>query len=364
MDVADGPVGRRVSATPRVLTVNAGSTSLKLSLVEADGSARSFESLDDALAGPPPDAVAHRVVHGGDRRTPALVDDEVVEQLRALSELAPLHQPPALDALTSVREALPDVPHVVCLDTAFHATVPAAATTYALPARLRSRVRAYGFHGLSHAFASSRAREVVPQARRVLVAHLGGGASLCAVLDGASVATTMGFTPLDGLVMATRPGRVDPGAVLFLAEHTDEDLDRVLARESGLLGLAGTADMREVLARARAGDADAGLALDVYLHRFGAEAAGMAAALGGIDVLVLTGGVGEGGPQVQSLLVERLGWLGLRTGEASPAGGVPDVLDVTGDGSTARVLVVHAREDLQMAREAAEVVGRLPGRAG
>ncbi len=343
---------------PRVLTVNAGSTSLKLSLVEADGSARSFDSLDDALAGPPPDAVAHRVVHGGDRRTSALVDDAVVEELQALTELAPLHQPPALEALATVRGALPDVPHVVCFDTAFHATIPAAATTYALPARLRATVRAYGFHGLSHAWASSQAREVVADARRVLVAHLGGGASLCAVLDGSSVATTMGFTPMDGLVMATRTGRIDPGAVLWLAEHTDEDLDHVLARESGLLGLAGTDDMREVLQRASAGDADAVLALDVYLHRFGAEAAAMAAALAGIDVLVLTGGVGEGGPQVQSLLVERLGWLGVRMDAGAATG---DVQDVTGEGSSARVLVVHAREDLQMAREAAAVVGPAPG---
>lgn len=347
----------------RLLTVNAGSTSLKLSLVEPDGSATSYDSLDDALAGPHPDAVAHRVVHGGDRRTSALVDDAVVQELRALTELAPLHQPPALEALATVRDALPDVPHVVCFDTAFHSTIPAAATTYALPARLRAMVRAYGFHGLSHAWASSQAITRVPDARRVLVAHLGGGASLCAVLDGASVATTMGFTPLDGLVMATRCGRIDPGAVLWLAEHTDEDLDQVLARESGLLGLAGTADMREVLRREEAGDADAVLALDVYLHRFGAEAAAMAAALTGIDVLVLTGGVGEGGPQVQGLLVERLGWLGVRMDErAAPADA--DVQDVTGEGSSARVLVVHAREDLQMAREAAQIVGQGAGGAG
>lgn len=342
-------------AALRVLAVNAGSTSLKLSLVEADGSARSFDSLDDALAGPPPDAVAHRVVHGGDRRTSALVDEGVVEELRALTDLAPLHQPPALEALATVRGALPDVPHVVCFDTAFHATIPAAATTYALPARLRALVRAYGFHGLSHAWASARALAHVPGARRVLVAHLGGGASLCGVLDGASIATTMGFTPMDGLVMATRTGRIDPGAVLWLAEHTDEDLGRVLARESGLAGLAGTADMREVLARDAAGDEDAVLALQVYLHRFGVEAAGVAAALGGLDVLVLTGGVGEGGPQVQSLLVERLGWLGVRM-SADPAPRVGDVQDVTGPGSTAQVLVVHAREDLQMAREAALIV--------
>jgi acetate kinase len=341
----------------RVLTVNAGSTSLKLAVVEPDGSATSYEALDEALAGPSPDAVAHRVVHGGERRTSVVVDDAVVEELRGLTALAPLHQPPALEALAAVRGALPDVPHVACFDTAFHATVPAAATTYALPERLRHKVRSYGFHGLSHAWASAQVRDRVPGARRVLVAHLGGGASLCAVLDGASVATTMGFTPMDGLVMATRTGRIDPGAVLWLAENTDEDLPRVLARESGLLGLAGTADMREVLSRRGAGDPEATLALDVYLHRFAAEAAGMAAALAGLDVVVLTGGVGEGGPLVQSLLVERLAWLGVRMDEHAPGSDEGGVQDVTAEGSTARVLVVHAREDLQMVREVAAALG-------
>lgn len=349
-----------MSGGARVLAVNAGSTSMKLSVVEPDGTSTDLAGgLAEALAGPPPDVVAHRVVHGGGRWRPCVVDDAVMSELRSLTELAPLHQPPALHALDDARAALPGVPHVACFDTAFHHTLPAAASTYALPARLRARVRAYGFHGLSHAWASRQAARVAPGASRVLVAHLGGGASLCAVRDGRSVDTTMGFTPLDGLVMATRSGRLDPGAVLWLAQHTDEDLEQVLERESGLLGLCGTGDMREVLRRAQSADDDARLALDVYRHRFGALAAAMAAALGGLDLVVLTGGVGEHSGRVHDLLLQQLAWLGVR---AEPDAGRPQLPDhpaapdavreLTAAGSSARVLVVHAREDLQMADEA------------
>ena len=343
----------------RVLAVNAGSTSLKLSLLDAGGEAVQYDDLGAALAGPAPDVVVHRVVHGGDRHEAALVDDALVAELESLTELAPLHQPPALRAMHDVREALPGVPHVACFDTAFHRTIPAAASTYALPARLRQQVRVYGFHGLSHAWAAGRATSLAPQGKRVLVAHLGGGASLCAVLDGRSIDTTMGFTPLDGLVMASRSGRVDPGAVIWLTKHTSEDVEQVLVHESGLKGLAGTKDMREVLQRSESGDEAATLALDVYLHRFAAEAAAMIAALGGLDVLVLTGGVGEAPGRIHDLLVQRLAWLGVRsTQPGERSGDSATDRDLTDDGSTARVLVVHAREDLQMAAEASRALGR------
>jgi acetate kinase len=343
----------------RVLAVNAGSTSLKLSLVDAGGEAVQYDDLGAALAGPAPDVVVHRVVHGGDRHEAALVDDALVAELEGLTELAPLHQPPALRAMRDVREALPGVPHVACFDTAFHRTIPAAASTYALPARLRKRVRVYGFHGLSHAWAAGQAKLLAPHGKRVLVAHLGGGASLCAVLDGRSIDTTMGFTPMDGLVMASRSGRIDPGAVLWLAKHTSEDVEQVLVHESGLKGLAGTKDMREVLQRSESGDEAATLALDVYLHRFAAEAAAMIAALGGLDVLVLTGGVGEAFGRIHDLLLQRLAWLGVRSRQPGERSGDSATdRDLTDDGSTARVLVVHAREDLQMAAEASRALGR------
>jgi acetate kinase len=322
----------------RVLAVNAGSTSVKVSVVDGDTVVERHDDLDAVLDDPPADldAVVHRVVHGGDRPGPVLVDDDALDELRALVDLAPLHQPHALDLLDRCRAAWPDRPQVACFDTTFHRTIPPPASTYALPARLRDRVRVYGFHGLSHAWAAAEAGRRLPEARRVVVAHLGGGQSLCAVEDGRSVMTTMGFTPLDGLVMATRSGALDPGAVLWLAEHTDEDLGRVLEEESGLLGLAGTPDLREVLARAEAGDEDAALARDVHHHRLLRELGGCVAVLGGLDALVLTGGIGEHSAEVRDFLADRV-----------------DVML----GTSVPVLVVEAEEDRQMVREALALLG-------
>jgi len=325
----------------RVLVVNAGSSSLKLSVLDGEELVDEPADLETALrAGP--QAVGHRVVHGGDRTAAVVVDDAVLAELEGLTDLAPLHQPPALRALRSARALLPDVPQVACFDTAFHTTLPEAARTYALPARLRERLHVYGFHGLSHAWASARAAP----ARRVVVAHLGSGSSLCAVLDGRSVDTTMGFTPTDGLVMGTRTGSLDPGAVAWLA-RAGEDLQEVLEREAGLKGLAGTSDMRELLAR---DDAEARLAVDVWLHRAVRLTGAMVAVLGGLDALVFTGGVGENAHELRARLCERLEHLGVRHGEL-------DGEDATGAGSAVRVMVVHAREDVQIAREVQGLLG-------
>jgi acetate kinase len=331
----------------RLLTVNAGSTSLKLSMVDDGEAVDRFGSLDDVeRLGLDLDGVVHRVVHGGDRTAPVVLDDPVVAELTALTELAPLHQPPALDAIARCRATWPDIPHLACFDTAFHTTIPAGARTYALPAEVRRQVRVYGFHGLSHAWSAGRVAELAPDARRVVVAHLGGGQSLCGVLDGRSVTTTMGFTPLDGLVMATRSGALDPGAVLWLADRVD-DLADVLEHRSGLLGLSGTADMRELLER---DDPEAELALDVYLHRFISLLGGCVATLEGIDALVLTGGVGERSAQLRARIAERLAWLGVAVDP--DAGGEA----ITAPGATVRTFVIEAREDLQMAREAAPLL--------
>lgn len=337
-----------MSTLDPILTVNAGSTSIKLSLLDGETTVAEYETLDDVLDHVRPGdvaAVAHRVVHGSDRSAPVVVDDAVAAELRDLTELAPLHQPPALAALQRCRDALPDVPHVACFDTAFHTTMPAAARTYALPARWRERVRVHGFHGLAHSWAAGRVAALAPQARRLVVAHLGGGQSLCAVLDGRSVATTMGFTPLDGLVMASRSGSLDPGAVLWLAEHTGEDVAAVLAHESGLLGLSGTADMRELLRRVDDADERAGFALDVYLHRLVSLLGGCVAALGGLDALAFSGGIGEHSDRIRELVADRLAWLGVAIDPAASGE------EITGDGAGVRTFVVHAREDLQMAAE-------------
>ena len=332
----------------RLLTVNAGSTSLKVVALDGSHVLARHDRLDEAVAAAPDglEAVVHRVVHGGERTGAVVIDDEVLEELRGLADLAPLHQPSSLDAVERSRAAWPDLPQVACFDTTFHATIPAGARTYALPARLRSTVRVYGFHGLSHAWAAHRVAELAPAGRRVVIAHLGGGQSLCGVLDGRSITTTMGFTPLDGLVMGTRCGALDPGAVLWLQANTDEDLPTVLERESGLLGLCGSADLGDVLDRDAAGDEAPTLALDVYLHRFVRELGGCVAALGGLDALVFTGGVGEHHPALRALVADRLDWLGLEI----DAGATGE--EVTAPRSMVRVFVVESREDLQMAAEA------------
>jgi acetate kinase len=337
----------------RILVVNAGSSSLKLRVLGPDDTV--LGTSEDAAAAaalatlPDADAVGHRIVHGGERHTsPERVTPELIASLRELTELAPLHQPKSLDALEAVERARPGLPAVACFDTAFHAGMPAAAATYALPRAWRERwpLRRFGFHGLSHAYAARRAAELLgraPAGLRLVTCHLGAGASCCAVHGGRSVDTTMGFTPLEGLVMATRSGSVDPGLVLWLAEHhglAPRELARELEHGSGLLGLAGTADMREVLAHADAGDPHAQLALDVHHHRLRGEIARMAAAMDGLDALVFTGGVGERSARVRAEVCAGLGHLGVAI--ARDPGGE----GVIGE----RVVVVEAREDLEIAR--------------
>jgi acetate kinase len=358
----------------RILVVNAGSSSLKLRLLDAADALVAEADIDaprsqvdetalrDWVAGAGAvDAVGHRIVHGGTRfRSAVRIDDGVVGELRALTDLAPLHQPKSLAALDAVLRALPDTPAVACFDTAFHATLPDEAATYAVPRAWRERwgVRRYGFHGLSHAYAARRAAELAPGVARIVTCHLGAGASLCASRDGRSVDTTMGFTPLEGLVMATRSGSVDPGLLLWLLEREQVSVAEAadaLEHEAGLQGLAGTADMREVLERESDGDPDARLALGVYVHRVRAEIAAMTASLAGLDAIVFTGGVGERSARVREAVMTGLGFLG--AGIDRPANAAADGdADVSVWGAMVRTLVVRAREDLQIAREVRAVL--------
>ncbi|MDP1846543.1 MAG: acetate/propionate family kinase [Solirubrobacteraceae bacterium] len=353
-----------------VLVVNAGSSSLKLRLLDrhdsvigqhdlvAERGEVDERALATALAGlPQPDAVGHRIVHGGARYRDAVrLDDAVVEDLKSLSDLAPLHQLAGLAAHAVVERVLPGTPAVACFDTAFHATLPEAAATYALPREWRQRwpLRRYGFHGLSHAYAARRAAALVNRSQhelRVVSCHLGAGASLCAIGGGRSVDTTMGFTPLEGLVMATRSGNVDPGLLLWLLEQnrfTPAAVADALEHESGLCGLAGTADRREVLARVEAGDRDATLALDVYVHRLRAGIAAMAVALDGVDALVFTGGAGEHAPALRARTAAGLASLGIVLDAPRNAAATADA-DIGAAGAAVRTLVVTAREDLEIA---------------
>lgn len=308
--------------------------------------------------------MGHRVVHGGERFQQAVrIDAGVEAALDELVDLAPLHQPKSLAAMRAVSAALPGLPAVACFDTAFHATLAPAAYTYALPAAWRERwhLRRYGFHGLSHAWVARRAADLLgasPSKLRMVSAHLGAGASLCAISHGRSVDTTMGFTPLEGLVMATRCGSVDPGLLLWLLERTgmaELELASALEHGSGMFGLAGTADMREVLARADAGEADAQLALGVYVHRLRGGIAAMAAALGGLDALVFTGGVGERSAEIRTWAAAGLEFLGVEVDEERNADGTAD-REISALRAPARTLVVHAREDLEIARQTRALV--------
>lgn len=356
----------------RVLVVNAGSSSLKLRVLEPDDRLAASVDLPPAdTAGVRAliqaavdgvgriDAVGHRVVHGGTEfGTPVVVDADVRARLDALMDLAPIHQPKSLAGLDAVRAVLAGIPHVACFDTAFHAGIPAAAATYALKAGWRARwdLRRFGFHGLSHAYAARRAVELwaapPPRPFRLVTCHLGAGASLAAVVDGRSVDTTMGFTPNEGLVMATRSGSVDPGLVLWLQTRgglTAGEVSTGLEDESGLLGLAGTADMRAVISGVEQGDPHARLALDVYVHRLAAGIASMAASTGGLDALVFTGGVGEHAPLVRQRAIERTAFLGMSLDPEANATGPVD-REIGAPGAAIRTFVVEAREDLEIAR--------------
>ncbi len=309
-----------------------------------------------------PAAVGHRIVHGGTRFTAAVrITAEVQDAIHELCELAPLHNLAGLDGIRAIGRVLPLVPQVAVFDTAFHATLPTAARTYAIPRTWATEwgIYRYGFHGLSHAYCSRRATAMLGNSSaRIVIAHLGNGASVSAVRNGVCVDTSMGFTPLEGLVMGTRSGSVDPGALLYLMQHkglTVEQLLHVLNYESGLLGLSGiSSDMREILKKAPDHHA-ARLALDVYVHRLVQTIGGMAAVLGGVDALAFTAGVGENSAQVRELVCENLGHLGLRLDCAANSHCKPDA-DVAQGDSPARILVISSREDLTILRETRRVI--------
>ncbi|MFD4987657.1 acetate/propionate family kinase [Streptomyces sp. NPDC058374] len=369
----------RASENSPVLVVDAGSSSLRLTVFGEDGAVlaehrsdappgeEASQSLRRLLSeGPAPAAVGHRIVHGGpELRGHTLVDEDVRARLEHVAGLAPLHVPPALTVLDAARKLLPDVPHVACFDTVFHTGLPAAAREYAVPATWREEygLRRYGFHGLSYAWALARTAELLgrrPEQLHLVIAHLGGGCSACAVRDGHSVDTTMGFTPLEGLVMSHRSGSVDPGALTWLQTRHSLSADAVedaLNHESGLLALSGTSEDTRDLVRSRAaGDERAALALDVFTHHCRRGIAGMAASLDRLDALVFTGEIGEDQPEVREEVCARLPALGLTGDLRALVAERPEI--VSGPGAPVPVVVVPTGEAQQADRETRALLAR------
>jgi len=403
---------QRITVTPeaqtKILVCNAGSSSLKFSLFDAENEALLADGcvdwlrkpaqlvfrsenqpeireelklekhahavtriLDDLLAGSsaalqcPEElrAVGHRVVHGGDRYTSAVrITSEVKRTIEELAQLAPLHNPASLEGIKAVEQVLPKVPQVAAFDTAFHATLSEAARTYPLPIKWTREwgIRRYGFHGLSHSYCSTEAaKRIGRQGLRLVIAHLGNGASVSAVQNGVCIDTSMGFTPLEGLVMATRSGTVDPGILIYLLRQKGlnvKELDNALNHKSGLLGISGiSSDLRQLLSELPH-NPDARLAVDVYVHRIVQTIGAMAATLGGIDALVFTAGVGERAAKIRKRVCEKLKYLGLEIDSAANENSHPDA-DIATAASTARILVIATREDLAIMRETRRLVG-------
>jgi acetate kinase len=312
-------------------------------------------------------AVGHRVVHGGEEfRTSTLIDDKVKGVLVRLSELAPLHLPPALSAMEASETALPRIPQVAVFDTAFYSHLPPRAYLYPVPYEWHQRwgIRRYGFHGLSHAYCANRAAELLGRdlaGLRLITCHLGGGCSATAVRDGFAAATTSGFTPLDGLMMGTRCGAIDPGILLQLQRQhglTGKELDRALNHFSGLLAVSGvSADFAQVEAAALRGNKRAGLAIDMFVDRVRSAIGSLAAQLGGVDVVTFTDRIGERSPSIRAAVGEGLQFMGVRLDPQRNAAGRPDADIATAD-SPVRVLVIHTEEELMVARETLRVAGR------
>ena len=385
-----------------ILAINCGSSSLKCSLIDSDSNQRRFDALvenigtskcgivvADTAAQPvgdcdhdgamhrvleelrerspdaPPAAAVHRIVHGGDRFVePTLVTDATLDALEGLNELAPLHNPPAVAALRLTRKALPDIPHVAVFDTSFHATLPPHAYEYALSAEVRRRfgIRRYGFHGISHGHVMESVAAYLRKPAgelRIVSCHLGNGASVAAIENGRSVETSMGMTPLEGLVMGTRSGDVDPGVLLHLlhsGEYDADGLDELLNHQSGLKGLTGTNDLREIERRAGDGEEVCKVAIAMYAHRVRKYIGAYAAVMGGVDAIAFTGGVGENSASMRGRIVQRLEFIGVhlddKLNRKAKVGHQQPIALVSTEQSRVALCVVQADEEAEMVRKA------------
>ena len=362
------------------LVINAGSSTLKVSLFDVDaqspgpapaplweGEGAADAALETLLAQSGRqadiDVVGHRIVHGGDTFHQSVrITPEVRAAIARFGELAPEHNRMEAALIEAAGRIFgPGIPQVAAFDTSFHATLPRPAFVYPGPYEwLAQGIRRYGFHGISHQYVSQRAAAMTREGARMITCHLGNGCSLAAIRDGRSIATTMGYTPLDGLMMGTRSGSVDPGILIHLVRdrgYGADDLDRVLNRESGLKGISGiSGDMRDVLAGMSRGDERAQLAFDIYTQRLAAGIAGLVPALGGLDVLVFTGGVGEHAAPVRATACATLGFLGVELDAAKNQAPMEDDVPISSGASAVCVLVVHTKEQWQIARECYRVM--------
>lgn len=310
-------------------------------------------------------AVGHRTVHGGTKfdRT-VKIDQDVIDTLVELSPLAPLHNPAGVQGIEAAQAKLPNVPHFAIFDTAFFASLPAEAYTYAIDADVAKKhaIRRYGFHGTSHNFVSHATAELLGRPYedlKIIVCHLGNGASVSAIKDGGPIETSMGLTPLQGLVMGTRSGDIDPGVVAYLVREgmTTDEVDTLLNKKSGMVGLAGKSDFRDIAAGIEAGDEASKLAFDVYIHRLAFYVGGYMALLGGVDAVAFTAGVGENDDAVRAALCARLEGLGFKLDAAKNGVRSPEARVISTDDSAVKICVVPTNEELQMAREVVEAMG-------
>lgn len=374
----------------RVLVINSGSSSLKYQLIEFPSERTLATGLVERIgeergvadhaaafavmireleaqgidAGDGLVAIGHRVVHGGEKFVqPTLVTGEVEAQIEELFGLAPLHNPANLQGIRAAAQAFPRVPQVAVFDTAFHSTLPAAARTYAIDSKLAAKygIRRFGFHGISFEYVTREAAKALGKPledTRLVILHLGNGASACAVSGGRSVETSMGLTPLEGLMMGTRGGDIDPGVLIYLQREAGMDadaLDRLLNHESGLLGLGGHNDIRDVLAAADAGDKQAALAIEVYCHRIRGYIGSYLAQLGGADAIVFTAGVGEHNALVRKLSLSGLAELGILLDDKANAAAIGGTAEISTPESSIAVLVIPTDEELEIARQSIDL---------
>lgn len=360
----------------KILVLNRGSSSIKCSLYEFSSFPREFvqplweENIDSlnlqkirCLSKEKIDCIGHRIVHGGRKfQTSVRITSRVKNEIRKLADLAPLHNLADLEGIAFMEHLFPNVPQIAVFDTAFHHTLPLKTALYPGPYRwYEEGIQRYGFHGMSFQYCSKKASEIIgKKIGKIVICHLGSGASLCAVRNGKSVDTTMGFTPLEGLMMDTRSGTVDPGILLYLLKHkqkTVDTLSRELYEKSGLLGLSGfSSDMREVLANATKGRAK--LAVDVYVHRLTSLIGSMVASLSGIDALVFTAGIGENAPLIRKRVCKNLSFLGIELSDQKNQRGGKDAV-LSGKRSKVDVLLIHTQEAFEIARECWRSLGRV-----